>query len=311
MIDFEWYRSFIAIYRHNSVSEAAKTRMMTQPAMSQHLAALEAEVGEPLFARVSRRLVATERGKALYSRLAPLMESLEETTAGLKSASRPAASVVRIGASLEYYQERLLPRLTLADAPHHTVSRFGTADQLLGLLKEDAVELIVTSQKHAEPGIEYEKLAEETFAIVAPARMAVPEMENLKEIEAWLTAQNWIAYGAELPIIRRLWREHFKRRPLLQPVHVIPNLHAILRSVELGAGISIVPTYMLQDAGEGASVRLVFDRLTVRNELLIGYKSKRKHDPKLRELIAMIREARDLTQGRGDTQDEQTKTTGQ
>lgn len=46
MVDFEWYRSFIAIYKHNSLSEAAKARIMTQPAMSQHLSALEAEVGE-------------------------------------------------------------------------------------------------------------------------------------------------------------------------------------------------------------------------------------------------------------------------
>ncbi|MFC4103274.1 LysR family transcriptional regulator [Paenibacillus xanthanilyticus] len=288
MVDFEWYRSFIAIYRHNSVSEAAKTRMMTQPAMSQHLAALEAEIGEPLFARVSRRLVATERGKALYSRLAPLMESLEDTTAHLKSASRPAAGVVRIGASLEYFHECILPKL--ADTPFHTVAQFGTADQLLELMQEDAVELIVTSKKYAEPGIEYEKLAEETFAIVAPARMTVPELENLKEIEAWLAAQNWISYGAELPIIRRLWRAHFKRRPILQPVHVIPNLHAIRRSVERGAGISILPTYMLQDAGTDVHVQLVFEKLTVSNELLIGYKSKRKHDPKLRELIALIGE---------------------
>lgn len=49
MVDFEWYRSFICIFKHNSVSLAAKARIMTQPALSQHLAFLEAEVGELLF----------------------------------------------------------------------------------------------------------------------------------------------------------------------------------------------------------------------------------------------------------------------
>lgn len=63
MVNFEWYRSFIAIYKNNSVSQAAKIRIMTQPAMSQHLASLEAEVGEQLFTRASRKLVPTERGK--------------------------------------------------------------------------------------------------------------------------------------------------------------------------------------------------------------------------------------------------------
>lgn len=64
MVDFEWYRSFCTIYKHNSVSEAAKARMMTQPAMSQHLAALEAEVGEDLFIRTSRKMFPTERGRS-------------------------------------------------------------------------------------------------------------------------------------------------------------------------------------------------------------------------------------------------------
>lgn len=87
MIDFEWYRSFVSIYRHNSVSEAAKSRFMTQPAMSQHLASLEAEVGEKLFVRMARKMIPTERGKLLYSEAAPLVEALEKVSADLKTAS--------------------------------------------------------------------------------------------------------------------------------------------------------------------------------------------------------------------------------
>ncbi|MBB3113758.1 DNA-binding transcriptional LysR family regulator [Paenibacillus phyllosphaerae] len=286
MVDFEWYRSFIAIYKHHSVSEAAKTRMMTQPAMSQHLAALEAEVGEPLFARVSRKLVATERGKELYSRLAPLVESLEEETAGLKSASLPSTSVIRMGWSLEYFHELLLPKL--AQANLSTVSYFGTADQLIALLKEDQVDLIVTSKKYAVPGIEHEKLAEESFEIIAPERLAVPDLASLKEKEEWLSSQQWISYGLELPIIRRLWREHFKRRPLIKPLHVIPNLHAIMKSVGMGLGISIVPTYMLHAREPG--IQIVFDGLEVRNDLFIAYPGKHKHMPELLRMIAVIRE---------------------
>ncbi|MDQ0115585.1 LysR family transcriptional regulator [Paenibacillus harenae] len=285
MVDFEWYRSFIAIYRHHSVSEAAKTRMMTQPAMSQHLAALEAEVGEPLFARVSRRLVVTERGKELYSRLAPLMESLEEATADLKSASLPNSKVIRIGLPLEFFHELILPKLM------HTalsiVTYFGTADQLIELLKEDQVDLIVTSKKYVVPGIEYEPFFVEAFAIIAPEQHVVPELDSLKEKEEWLSSQKWISYGLELPIIRRLWREHFKRRPLIKPVNVIPNLHAIMRAVEMGTGISIIPTYMLKHSK--ASIQIVFDNLIVHNQLYIAYKSKHKHVPELLEIITVIR----------------------
>jgi Transcriptional regulator len=60
LVDFEWYRSFAYIYKYHSVSEAAKTRIMTQPAMSQHLAALETEVGGA-FVRQNRTENDTDR----------------------------------------------------------------------------------------------------------------------------------------------------------------------------------------------------------------------------------------------------------
>lgn len=102
MVDFEWYRSFISIYKHRSVSEAAKTRLMTQPAMSQHLAALEAELGEKLFTRTTRKMVPTEKGKELYTQVVPLIEALEETTQKFKMDTSLTIPMVKIGTAHEY-----------------------------------------------------------------------------------------------------------------------------------------------------------------------------------------------------------------
>lgn len=274
MIDFEWYRSFLAIYKHNSVTEAAKSRIMTQPALSQHLASLEAEVGEPLFTRAVRKMIPTERGKELYSRLAPLIEALEETTVGLRTASMPAPKVIRIGSPSELYGEMLLPNLKKFGLG--TVTYFGHADQCLEDLKEDRVDLILTSKKYLEPGIEYVRYMVENFVAVAPREADVPNVRTLKERENWLSGQDWISYGLELPIIRRYWREHFKKRPQIQPVHMIPNLNLILKAIERGFGLSLLPTYLLQRSPSSAW-KTVFEDLTVSNEILIGYKTIRKH----------------------------------
>lgn len=104
MIDFEWYRSFISIYKHRSVSAAAKARIMTQPAMSQHLAALEGEVGEQLFLRAPRKMIPTERGKELYTQIVPLIESLESKTQEIRHDSLSSAmpAMIRIGSPLEW-----------------------------------------------------------------------------------------------------------------------------------------------------------------------------------------------------------------
>ncbi|WP_246302497.1 LysR family transcriptional regulator [Paenibacillus plantarum] len=63
--------------------------------MSQHLALLEAEVGEPLFTRTARKMIPTERGKELYTLLAPLVESLEEATLGFKAVTSPTLPIIK------------------------------------------------------------------------------------------------------------------------------------------------------------------------------------------------------------------------
>lgn len=289
MVDFEWYRSFVAIYKHNSVSEAAKARIMTQPAMSQHLASLEAEVGEALFTRTSRKIVPTERGKQLYSQLAPLIECLEETTMSMRAASMPTPTVLKIGSAHEFYSERIVP--LLAKINICTISHFGTADQLLEWLKEEKVDLIVTSKKYVAPGIEYTKLYDEQFVLIAPKRLEAPITDSLQEKERWLASQTWISYGLELPIIRRVWREHFKKRPLIKPVHVIPNLHMIAKAVETGAGLSAVPTYMLEKKGNVA-IQTIYYELAVKNELFLAYSSKHRRRPEINQMIELLREQR-------------------
>lgn len=256
--------------------------------MSQHLAALEAEVGGALFYRTSRKMVPTERGKQLYSRLAPLIEALEETTLSFTFASVPKLSVIKIGSAHEFYREHILPKLQQFKTC--TITQFGTAERLLEQLKEDQLDLVVTSKKLQIPGIEYVKLMEEQFVIVAPNHYKVPHTESLKLKEQWLSSQNWISYGLELPMIRRVWREHFKQRPLIQPAHVIPNLHMMLKAIEDGAGIGVIPTYILEQSAHTAHSKVIFKELKVSNELFFAYKSKHGHLVQLREIMKSIQE---------------------
>lgn len=287
MVDFEWYRSFISIYKHNSVSEAAKERMMTQPAMSQHLSALEAEAGQPLFTRASRKMIPTERGKELYSELAPLVEALEQKTTDLKVTSTSNIPIIRFGSALEYFREQILP--ILDEEKLRLIVQFGTADQLIEELKNDKVDVIVTSKKYQTLGIEHIKLIEEEFVLVAPKQLIVPNFQSKVEIENWLLKQKWLSYGLELPIIRRFWRENFNKRPQIKPIHTIPNLHALLNGVEFGYGITLIPTFIAKTAMNRDKAKVILKELKIKNELYIAYQSKFKNSPEIIQVINLIK----------------------
>ncbi|WP_373228555.1 LysR family transcriptional regulator [Cohnella sp.] len=288
MANFEWYRSFISIYKYSSVSEAAKTRIMTQPAMSQHLAALEAEVGEPLFIRTARKMIPTERGKELYSQLVPLIESLEETTLSFRTVSTPALPIVKIGSAPEFFRERIAPYLTKLNVRLN--AHYGFASYILELLTEDKVDIIVTSQKYTATGVEYIHFLEEEFVVAAPYNLDEPIFNNANQLETWLCSQKWLSYGLDLPIIRRFWRETFHKRPQINPEHVLPDLHIILSAIECGAGISLLPTYMLANSLHTNKIKIICKSYKVTNDLYLAYKIKNRNVPKLNMIIEALKE---------------------
>ncbi|MCD7035797.1 LysR family transcriptional regulator [Metabacillus sp. GX 13764] len=284
MIDFEWYRSFISIYKHRSVSAAAKARYMTQPAMSQHLAALEAEAGEPLFARAPRKMIPTEKGKELYAKLVPLIEELEAASLALKIRQEEAVPLVRLASAPEYFTGRAIDRIRKSSYRYHTL--LGPADALLQWLMEEKAELIITPKRMEEPGIEYLFIEQEEFVIAAPPYMS--QLKTEEDAENFLIQQKWLSYGQELPIIRRFWRQHFQKRPQIQPLYVVPDLRAILMMIEKGMGISILPAYLLKEALLQKKVVLLYPAMRVKNDIYLAYKIKNKENPVLQEVIKLF-----------------------
>ncbi|MFC0188600.1 LysR family transcriptional regulator [Fictibacillus aquaticus] len=282
MIDFEWYRSFISIYKYRSVSAAAKARIMTQPAMSQHLAALEGEVGEQLFLRAPRKMIPTERGKELYTKIVPLIESLESMTQEIRHDSLPSAmpAMLRVGSPLEFFTKAAIKKLKGIELRFS--ANFGVAENLLASLEKDELDLIITTQKVHVPGIEYTKLEDEEFVVVAP--IDYPNIEEV-DVEEWLLNQKWLTYGLELPIIRRYWREHFNQRPSMEPYFIIPNLQAILEAVEQGLGISILPAYLFHESIKENKVKILFPEYVTKNTIYAAYKMENKDHPLFKLLI--------------------------
>ncbi|WP_035988259.1 LysR family transcriptional regulator [Brevibacillus agri] len=287
MVDFEWYRSFVSIYKHGSVSEAARTRMMTQPAMSQHLASLEAEVGEPLFTRAPRKMIPTERGKTLYTQVVPLIEALEETTQTLKTSTASSLPIIRIGANHEFFREKLAPHISSYQL--RVVAYLGVASRLLDLLLEEKADIIVMPQKLSVPGVEYIPYMQEEFVLVASPDYSEPAFAERDAFEAWLCSQPWISYDLDLPIIRRFWREHFQKRPQTQPTHVVPDLHSVLAAIEHGAGISLLPTFMLNHHLSSGKVKVLYPSCTVTNDLYLAYQMKNRSLPHLKALIETLK----------------------
>ena len=70
-------RSFIAATQLQSFTKAASVVGLTQAAVSQHVAALEKELGIELFLRTGRSVVPSEAGRSFYVSVHQALEILE------------------------------------------------------------------------------------------------------------------------------------------------------------------------------------------------------------------------------------------
>ena len=74
-------RYFLVAAQYQHITKAAEHLRIAQPALSQSIHRLEAELGVPLFTRQNRSIELNEEGRFLQQRLIPILHSLDQIPA--------------------------------------------------------------------------------------------------------------------------------------------------------------------------------------------------------------------------------------
>ncbi|MDE6275434.1 MAG: LysR family transcriptional regulator [Clostridia bacterium] len=88
---------FLAVAREESISKAAEALFVTQPNLSRQMQNLEAEIGQQLFIRGSRKITMTEAGKLLYKRAEEIIQLYDKTEKELNSPITDISGDIYIG----------------------------------------------------------------------------------------------------------------------------------------------------------------------------------------------------------------------
>lgn len=144
MIENFRIRVFRAVAQHLSFSRAAEELLLTQPAVTQQVKALEDEFGVPLFERGGGRISLTPGGAALLP-FAEKMKMLgDEAVAAVAVAYGQEAGELAIGAS-QTIGQYLLPTFVAGFLRAHpkvrVTARSGNTDQMLAALLTKEIHL--------------------------------------------------------------------------------------------------------------------------------------------------------------------------
>ena len=104
-------RTFIEVYRQRSISGAARALSLTQPAVSQHIASLEAAIGRQLFERSAHGVDPTAAADELALDIGDRLDLAEAALSTARARSAEMAGTVRVIGHADFLSEVVAPLL--------------------------------------------------------------------------------------------------------------------------------------------------------------------------------------------------------
>jgi DNA-binding transcriptional LysR family regulator len=100
---------FARVVQAGSFAAAARKLGQTRAAVSRRIAAIEAQIGQPLLARTTRALALTEAGRRLSQRARAVLEAADAARGALRASKAGLAGRLRITAPSQFGPNVLLP----------------------------------------------------------------------------------------------------------------------------------------------------------------------------------------------------------
>lgn len=173
MLDLRQLRYFVAIVDAGSVSRAANVLHIAQPALSQQLARLEAEIGTKLLRRSVRGVALTEAGSAVYRHAQTLLKLAAETVNVARGAGLGASGRVRVGMPSSIAMILAAPLLQAVRELHPGILveiHESPSTYLAAQLFDERVDLSVLVDRTASPSLAMAPLVSESIYFVHARR---------------------------------------------------------------------------------------------------------------------------------------------
>ena len=234
--------TFRAVARRRSFSQAARELALSQPSVSNQVAALEREIGTRLLERRPGGLRLTHAGEILLEHADAVAERFELATAQLAAAAHGARARLRIGAfptALAGFVPAAIERLR-ARFPDTKVRVDEGTDDLPARVRSGELHLAVGFEDTAEPrrelaGLERRDLMRERFMVALAPDHRLTKRPRVRVAD--LSDDDWTAASTEGLIVRACRAAGFE--PNL--ISITHDQLAIRALIARGLAVTLVP----------------------------------------------------------------------
>lgn len=285
-------RTFLEVARAGSVTQAARSMGVSQPAITQQIRRLEAEMGVSLLARGEDRLVLTEAGEQFRRFAEGVVSDYRELRRRLPGPRGVLRGSLRLGAST-IPGEFVVPRIVASFKELHpnvqvSVAIFDTAE-VVGRLLNGEFEVGFVGAEAEAPGLVVSRLTEDDLVLVVPSGHPFARRESVRfdELADQPLILREIGSGTMLSLDRALG-ERGLELPQENVVMRLGSSRAVASAVASGLGIGFVSSFAALAETPGRLVTVSVEGLTVKRSLNYLYRQASSRSDLEEEFLAFL-----------------------
>ncbi|HVW76040.1 MAG TPA: LysR family transcriptional regulator [Alloacidobacterium sp.] len=265
---------FRAVALQASFRKASEALHLSQPAVSQHIHALEEELGCRLFDRSGTRISLTPAGKVLLKYAERSVRVLDDAKSALAKLEGEVSGDLRLGASTTVAQY-ILPRMLgsfLKDNPKVTLSVVsGNTEEIVDLLLKDSIMLGMIEGPPRSKEVHVEKFLDDQMVLIVPAGHewsgigSIP-LQSLAKVPLLLREQG----SGSRHVVEHALKKAGLSPNRLQIRMALDSTEAIVSGIEAGLGIGFVSQWAISKAARlGTVVPVRIENFEIHRDLTL------------------------------------------
>jgi DNA-binding transcriptional LysR family regulator len=255
VIDPRRLRVLRALADEGTVTAAAHALFLTPSAVSQQLAALESEVGQPILHHTGRRVELTPAGRILLAHANAILAELERAEAALAAHAKGLGGQLTVAAfatAISLVVAPAIASLRLAAPGLQVLVRDSEGQDSLPLLLRGEIDVAVAdAQPHALPVPDWDQrlvtspLYSEPFDVALPAdhRLASASAQDVRLAD--LVGERWIGPYPGNPCHEMIATACAHAGVEVSYAHHSDDFRAVAALVSAGAGVALIPRHAL------------------------------------------------------------------
>jgi len=240
-MDINQLEVLVTVAKERSFSRAAEVLNRTQPAISQAIRRLEAEIGEKLFDRSSKDGTLTFAGEVLLTHAKQMLNLRHVAQQAISEMRDLKHGKVTVSAN-EHTVFYLLPVIEEFRKQHPLIKievQRGVASRIPKQITAREVELGVISFTPNDDSVRAIHVASDELVLVMSPDHPLATRDEISVKE--LGAEIFVAHNAPSPYRQKVIESFEKYKTKLNIAVELPSLEAIKRLVARGVGLALVP----------------------------------------------------------------------